>query len=354
MFEVASIGHVVIERHKTRDIMIRLTSIFRRPASFFGRLTLTIAALMLIPATVLAQGYPTKPVKIVVPFPPGGPTDVVARMVAMKLSQAYNQQFVVENRPGTGGTIGSQAVAQSSPDGYTLLLGSTSSLAMAPSLYKSLGYDPKKSFSPISLLSSSAQLIAVNSNVPATSLQQLIALAKDKPGTLAYASAGNGTPPHIAAEMFKSLAGVDLLHVPYKGGGPALIAVAGGEAQVIFEGLVTVLPQIKSGRIRALAITGNSRDEALPDVPTVSEAGLGAFQVNFWSGLVAPAGTPPPVLASLNDALRKSLASSDAKETLTKLGLASAINSPAEFSRFIDTELVRWTKVIQSSGAKVD
>jgi tripartite-type tricarboxylate transporter receptor subunit TctC len=316
--------------------------------------SVVMCALLYMPMMGHAQIYPTKPVKIVVPFPPGGPTDVVARMVAMKLSQSYGQQFVVENRPGAGGTIGSQSVAQAAPDGYTLLLGSTSSLAMAPSLYKNLGYDPRKSFAPVSLLSSSAQLIAVNANVPATSLTQLIALAKDKPGALAYASAGNGTPPHIAAEMFKSLAGVDLLHVPYKGGGPALIAVAGGEAQIIFEGLVTVLPQIKSGRIRALAITGNNRDEALPDVPTVGEAGLGAFQVNFWSGLVAPAGTPPPILASLNDALRKSLASSDAKETLTKLGLASAINSPAEFSRFIDTELARWTKVIQSSGAKVD
>jgi tripartite-type tricarboxylate transporter receptor subunit TctC len=317
-------------------------------------LSLATFILILTPEIGHAQAYPNKPVKIVVPFPPGGPTDVVARMVAMKLSQSFGQPFVVENRPGAGGTIGSQAVAQASPDGYTLLLASTSSLAMAPSLYKNLAYDPRKSFSPISLLSSSAQLIAVNASVPVTSLQQLIALAKDKPGTLAYASAGNGTPPHIAAEMFKSLAGVDLLHVPYKGGGPALVAVAGGEAQIIFEGLVTVLPQIKSGRIRALAITGNSRDDALPEVPTVAEAGLGAFQVSFWSGLVAPAGTSPVVLASLNEALRKSLASVDAKETLTKLGLASAINSPAEFSRFIDTELLRWTKVIQASGAKVD
>jgi tripartite-type tricarboxylate transporter receptor subunit TctC len=317
-------------------------------------LSLATFILILAPEIGHAQAYPNKPVKIVVPFPPGGPTDVVARMVAMKLSQSFGQPFVVENRPGAGGTIGSQAVAQASPDGYTLLLASTSSLAMAPSLYKNLAYDPRKSFSPISLLSSSAQLIAVNASVPVTSLQQLIALAKDKPGTLAYASAGNGTPPHIAAEMFKSLAGVDLLHVPYKGGGPALVAVAGGEAQIIFEGLVTVLPQIKSGRIRALAITGNSRDDALPEVPTVAEAGLGAFQVSFWSGLVAPAGTSPVVLASLNEALRKSLASVDAKETLTKLGLASAINSPAEFSRFIDAELLRWTKVIQASGAKVD
>jgi tripartite-type tricarboxylate transporter receptor subunit TctC len=331
--------------------MIRLPLV-----SNFSGSAVVVFCLMFIAMPLIgqAQTYPAKSVKIVVPFPPGGPTDVVARMVAVKLSQSYGQQFIVENRPGAGGTVGSQAVAQAPADGYTLLLGSTSSLAMAPSLYKNLGYDPRKSFSPVSLLSNSAQLIAVNAALPVTTLQQLINMAKDKPGSLAYASAGNGTPPHIAAEMFKNMAGVDLLHVPYKGGGPALIAVAGGEAQIIFEGLVTVLPHIKSGRIRALAITGNNRDEALPDIPTVAEAGLGSFQVNFWSGLVAPAGTPPAILNGLNEALRKSLASADAKEALTKLGLVSAINTPVEFSKFIDSELLRWTKVIQSSGAKVD
>jgi tripartite-type tricarboxylate transporter receptor subunit TctC len=331
--------------------MIRLPLV-----SNFSGSAVVVFCLMFIAMPLIgqAQTYPAKSVKIVVPFPPGGPTDVVARMVAVKLSQSYGQQFIVENRPGAGGTVGSQAVAQAPADGYTLLLGSTSSLAMAPGLYKNLSYDPRKSFSPVSLLSNSAQLIAVNTALPVTTLQQLINMAKDKPGSLAYASAGNGTPPHIAAEMFKNMAGVDLLHVPYKGGGPALIAVAGGEAQIIFEGLVTVLPHIKSGRVRALAITGNNRDEALPDIPTVAEAGLGAFQVNFWSGLVAPAGTPPAILNGLNEALRKSLASADAKEALTKLGLVSAINTPAEFSKFIDSELLRWTKVIQSSGAKVD
>ncbi len=326
----------------------------KRSQVVFATCFLTMFTALSFPTIGTAQIYPTKAVKIIVPFPPGGPTDTVARVVATKLSQSFGQQFVVENRPGAGGTIGSLAVAQSAPDGYTLLLGSTSSLAMAPSLYKNLGYDPRKSFSPISLLSSSPQLIAVNTNVPVTSLQQLIALAKDKPGALTYASAGNGTPPHIAVELFKSLTGIEMLHIPYKGGGPALMAVAGGEAQVIFEGLVTVLPQIKSGRIRALAITGSSRDEALPDVPTVGEAGLSAFQVSFWSGLVAPAGTSPVILASLNDALRKSLTSAESKETLTKFGLASAMNSPAEFSRFIDAELLRWAKAIQISGAKVD
>lgn len=306
------------------------------------------------PLGAFAQTYPAKPVKIVVPFPPGGPTDVVGRFVAIRLGEAFNQQFVVENRAGAGGTVGSETVAQAAADGYTLLYGSTSTLAMAPSLYRKLGYDPRKSFAPISLVSSGPLLVAVNAAVPAQTLAQFIALAKEKPGALNYGSAGNATPPHLAAELFKSLSGTQLTHVPYKGGGPALQAVAGGEVQVIFEGIVTLAPQIKAGRLRALAVTGAARDAALPEVPTVAEAGLPAFQVNFWSGLVAPAGTPVEVVNALNGALRKALAGADARDTLTKFGLAPAGSSPAEFSRFIETEIVRWEKAVQISGAKVD
>ncbi len=305
-------------------------------------------------AHAAAQTYPSRPVRIVVPFPPGGPTDVVGRMVAAKLSDAFGQPFVIENRAGAGGTLGSEFVAQAAADGYTLLYGSTSTLAMAPSLYRKLGYDPRRSFAPVSLVSSGPLLVAVNAAVPAATLAQLIALAKDKPGSLNYGSAGNATPPHLAAEMFKSLAGVDLVHVPYKGGAPALQAVSAGEVQLIFEGLVTLSPQIRAGRLRALAITGMARDPALPDVPTVAEAGLPAFQVNFWSGLVAPAGTSPEVVGALNAALRKALATTDARETLTRFGLVPASNTPAEFSRFIETEIARWEKAIHASGAKVD
>ena len=301
-----------------------------------------------------AQTYPSKPVKIVVPFPPGGPTDVVGRLVATKLGEALNQQFVVENRPGAGGTVGSEVVAQAPADGYTLLYGSTSTLAMAPSLYRKLGYDPRKSFAPISLVSSGPLLVAINAAVPAQTLSQLIALAKDKPGMLNYGSAGNATPPHLAAELFKSLSATQLTHVPYKGGAPALQAIAAGEVQVIFEGIVTLLPQIKAGRLRALAITGTTRDASLPDVPTVAEAGLPAFQVNFWSGLVAPAGTPGEVVNLLNAALRRALVAADARETLTRFGLAPAGNTPTEFARFIDTEIIRWDRAVQASGAKVD
>ena len=316
---------------------------------------IALAALCLLASPLaLAQAYPTKPVKLIVPFPPGGPTDIVGRFVASKLSDALGQQFVVENRAGAGGTVGSEVASQASADGYTLLYGSTSTLAMAPSLYRKLAYDPRKSFAPISLVSSGPMLVAVNASVPANTLAELIALAKDKPGSLNYASAGNATPPHLAAEMFKSMAGVNLVHVPYKGGGPALQAVTAGEVQILFEGLVTLLPQIKSGRLRALAISAAVRDPALPDVPTSAEAGLPAFQVNFWSGLVAPAGTPPEVVATLNTALRQVLAGGEAKATLTRFGLAPAGNTPPEFSRFIDSEILRWERVIQASGAKVD
>ena len=318
-------------------------------------LSIALAALCLLASPLaLAQAYPAKPVKLIVPFPPGGPTDIVGRFVATKLSEALGQQFVVENRAGAGGTVGSEVASQAPADGYTLLYGSTSTLAMAPSLYRKLAYDPRKSFAPISLVSSGPMLVAVNASVPANTLAELIALAKDKPGSLNYASAGNATPPHLAAEMFKSMAGVNLVHVPYKGGGPALQAVTAGEVQILFEGLVTLLPQIKSGRLRALAISAAVRDPALPDVPTSAEAGLPAFQVNFWSGLVAPAGTPPEVVATLNAALRQVLAGGDAKATLTRFGLAPAGNTPPEFSRFIDSEILRWERVIQASGAKVD
>ena len=321
-----------------------------------SRTSLAVAAALLVLSALPAhaQPYPAKPVKIVVPFPPGGPTDVVGRLVATKLGDALGQSFMVENRAGAGGTVGSEAVSQAAADGYTLLYGSTSTLAMAPGLYRKLGYDPRKSFAPISQVSTGPLLIAVNAAVPAATLAQLIALARDKPNSLNYGSAGNATPPHLAAEMFKNLSGTQMTHVPYKGGAPALQAVAGGEVQVIFEGLVTLLPQIKAGRLRALAITSRARDAALPDVPTVIEAGLPAFQVNFWSGLVAPAGTPADVVNTLNAALRKALATPDARETLAKFGLTPAGSTPAEFARFIDNEIVRWDKAIVASGATVD
>ena len=305
-------------------------------------------------AMVGAQDYPSRNVQLIVPFPPGGPTDIVGRLVAQRLSEGLGKPVVVENRPGAGGTVGSAAAAKAAPDGYTLLYGSTSTLAIAPSLYRSLAYDPRTAFAPISLVSRGAIVLAVHSAVPATTLAEFIAEARRSPGKLAYASAGSGTPPHLAAEFFKSVAGVELLHVPYKGGAQALTDVASGQAQAIFEGLVTLAPQIKAGRIRALAITGDRRDDTLSDIPTFAQAGLPAYDAYFWSGLVAPAGTPPEVIRKLNAVLVQSLERADVREAFARQGLQTSGSSPQVFSDFIASEIGRWAKVAKASGAQVD
>ena len=313
-----------------------------------------IALLAFAVQGALAQGYPSKPIHLIVPFPPGGPTDIVGRLVAQKLSEGFGQPVVVDNRPGAGGTVGSTAAAKAAADGYTLLYGSTSTLAIAPSLYHDLAYDPRSAFAPISLVSRGAIIAAVNAQVPARTLQEFIALAKKTPGTLSYASAGSGTPPHLAAELFKSIAGVDVLHVPYKGGAPAINDLVGGQVQAIFEGQVVLLPHIKSGRVRALAITGAKRDAALPDVPTFAQAGLPQYDAYFWSGLVAPGGTPADIVGKLNAVLVRALNTAEVREALLRQGLASAGTTPAEFAAFIGSEVERWGRVAKASGAKVE
>ena len=314
----------------------------------FKCILLSVAA-----ASVLAQGYPDKPLKLVVPFPPGGPTDIVGRLVAQKLAEGIGQPVVVENRPGAGGTVGSTAVARAPADGYTLLYGSTT-LAIAPSLYRDLAYDPRTAFAPISLVSRGQIIAAVNAQLPAKTLKDFIALAKSSPGRINYGSAGSGTPPHLAAELFKTVAGVDLVHVPYKGGGPAVSDLAGGQVQVIFEGLPTLLPHIKSGKVRALAITGAKRDPALPEVPTFAEAGLPGYDANFWNGLVAPAGTPAEVIARLNSVLVQALATPEVHAALVRLGLEAAGTTPQQFGDFIAAEIDKWARVVKASGAKID
>jgi tripartite-type tricarboxylate transporter receptor subunit TctC len=313
------------------------------------------ALLLALTASIAAaQNYPAKPIHLIVPFPPGGPTDIVGRLVGQKLAEGLGQPVVVDNRPGAGGTVGSAAAAKAPADGHTLLYGSTSTLAIAPALYHNLSYDPRTAFAPITLVSRGAIIAAVNAQVPAHTLQEFIALAKKEPGKLSYSSAGSGTPPHLAAELFKTVAGVDLLHVPYKGGAPAISDLVGGQVQAIFEGHVVLLPHIKSGKVRALAITGQKRDPALPDVPTFAEAGLPSYDVYFWSGLVAPAGTPNDIITRLSGVLVQALNAPDAREALTRQGLEPAPTTPQQFAAFIGSEVERWGRVAKDSGAKLD
>jgi len=301
-----------------------------------------------------AQSYPNRPVRILVPFPPGAGVDIVARMLGLPLTDLWGQAAVVDNRPGAGGTIACELAAKAAPDGYTLLLGNISTFAMAPSLYKKVNYDPVQSFAPITLVNTSANVLVAHPSVPATTTQALIALAKAKPGQINYASAGSGTSPHLAAELFKSMAGVDLVHVPYKGSPQALTDLLGGQTQIMFASLVSALPHIRQARLRALGVTSLKRAAALPDLPAISEAGLRGYDVSVWMGIVAPAGTPPAIIAQLNRQIAALLQSPDIRERLAVQGLEAASNSPAEFRTYIASEVRKWAVVIKQAGVVAD
>ena len=301
-----------------------------------------------------AQSYPNRPVRILVPFPAGAGVDIVARMLGLPLTDLWGQAAVVDNRPGAGGTIACELAAKAAPDGYTLLLGNISTFAMAPSLYKKVNYDPVQSFAPITLVNTSANVLVAHPSVPATTTQALIALAKAKPGQINYASAGSGTSPHLAAELFKSMAGVDLVHVPYKGSPQALTDLLGGQTQIMFASLVSALPHIRQARLRALGVTSLKRAAALPDLPAISEAGLRGYDVSVWMGIVAPAGTPPAIIAQLNRQIAALLQSPDIRERLAVQGLEAASNSPAEFRSYIASEVRKWAVVIKQAGVVAD
>jgi tripartite-type tricarboxylate transporter receptor subunit TctC len=301
-----------------------------------------------------AQAYPNRPVRILVPFPAGAGVDIVARMLGVPLTDLWGQAAVVDNRPGAGGTIACELAAKAAPDGYTLLLGNISTFAMAPSLYKKVNYDPVQSFAPITLVNTSANVLVAHPSVPAATTQALIALAKSKPGQINYASAGSGTSPHLAAELFKSMAGVDLVHVPYKGSPQALTDLLGGQTQIMFASLVSALPHIRQARLRALGVTSLKRAAALPDLPAISEAGLRGYDVSVWMGIVAPAGTPPAIIAQLNRQIGALLQSPDIRERLAVQGLEAASNSPAEFRSYIASEVRKWAVVIKQAGVVAD
>jgi tripartite-type tricarboxylate transporter receptor subunit TctC len=301
-----------------------------------------------------AQGYPTRPIRLVVPFPAAGTTDILARAAAQKLTEAFGQAVVVDNRPGAGGNIGSDLVAKSAPDGYTLLMGTVGTHAINPSLYSKMPYDHIKDFVPVVLVAGVPNVLVVNPALPVNSVADLIKLAKDKPGTLNFASSGSGTSIHLSGELFKTMAGVDMMHVPYKGSSPALTDLIGGQVQIMFDNLPSSLPQIKGGKLRAVAVTSMKRAPALPDVPTINESGLPGFEASSWFGILAPAGTPAPIVARINAEVNKWLQSADAREKLLGQGAEAAGGSPEQFAAYIRSETEKWAKVVKASGAKVD
>lgn len=300
-----------------------------------------------------AQSYPNKPIRIIVPFPPGGISDVMSRVFGQKFTDSWNQPVIVENRAGAGGNIGADIVAKSPPDGYTLVMGSIGTHAVNVSLFSKLPYDPIRDFAPIALVIEADGLLVLHPSVPVKTVKDLIALARARPGQLAYASAGNGTASHLAGELFKSMAKIDLVHVPYKGNVPAISDLVGGQTSMLFATLPTVLPLAKAGRLHALAVTGAQRNPAVPDVPTMADT-LPGFEVTNWIALFAPAGTPADIVAKLNAEIMRIMRMPDVQSRLVSEGAKFTPNTPSEFAAFVKSEITKWGKVIKDSGARVD
>jgi tripartite-type tricarboxylate transporter receptor subunit TctC len=317
---------------------------------------LAAAAALIVVSTAtagLAQSYPSKPVRVVVPYPPGGSTDIVARVIGEQLSQSMGQRFVVDNRPGAGGNIGMQLAAGAEPDGYTVVVGTTAH-AINMTLFKDLPYDTVKDFEPIALLTEIPLILVVNPAVEAQSVADLIALAKERPGTLNVASSGNGQSTHLAAEMFNAMAGIKLTHVPYKGSAPAITDVVAGHVQLMFDTVMSALPHVQAGKLRALAVSSAERAPVAPDVPTIAEAALPGYEAIAWNGLFAPAGTPRAIIDQLNAEVVRALQSEKVKEQLASLGATTRPTMPNEFSTYVRDEVSKWAKVVKESGATVE
>lgn len=300
-----------------------------------------------------AQDYPTKPIRLVIPYPPGGGNDTLGRIVAQRLSTALGQQVFVDNKPGAGGNLGTEQVAHARPDGYTLTLGFVANLAMTPHMGK-VGYDPIKDFAPISMVAQGYQILVVNPAFPAKTVPELVAMAKAKPGALNFASGGNGSPLQLVAELFKIAAGIDMMHIPYKGSSPAATAVIAGETQMVFGGVVSSLPFIKSGRLRALAVTSPQRLDVLPDIPTLVELGYPGVEASSWYGLFAPAGTPPAIIARLNKEMVALGKNPEHREQLAKQGQEAVYSTPEELARYTKSESDKWARVIKTAKIEAD
>lgn len=321
----------------------------RMPAA---RMLALLSALAAFAAPAGAEDYPARSIRLIIPFSPGGSNDVVGRIVAGQLGQKLGQQVFVDNRAGAGGVVGTDVAAKSAPDGYTLLVISVAH-TVDPWLYK-LPFDPVKDFVPVGILGTGTNVLSVNPQLPVHSVTELLALAKQKPGVLNYASAGVGSFQNLSGELFKLLAGVDIVHVPYKGGGPAMLAVIAGEDQVLFSSIVQTVPNIRAGNLRALATGGTERSPILPDLPTVAEAGVPGYVASDWWGIVAPAGTPPPIVERLHTAIEEILQSADTQKFMNEQGATPVLMSSAEFGKYIQSEIAKWGPVVQRAGMKAE
>jgi tripartite-type tricarboxylate transporter receptor subunit TctC len=313
------------------------------------------ACLALLPVTFAhAQNYPARPVRMVVPFPPGGSLDIAGRLIARKLTDAWGQSVVVENKPGAGGNIGADFVAKSPPDGYTILLGALSTHAVNPSLYAKMPYDAAKDFAPITLIAITPNVLVVNAASPVNNVKEFIAYAKANPGKLAFGSGSNGSAGHLAGELFKVETGTDAVHVPFKGGAPATQALLAGDTQFMFDNLANAMAQVKAGKLKALAVTTAERSKLVPDLPTMAEAGLSGFDISTWYGFFAPAGTPSAIVAKWNAEVGRILNAPDVRAKLIADGAEPAPNTPEQFAQMIARELTKYARIVKASGAKVD
>ncbi len=311
---------------------------------------LVLVAWAALAATAVAQDYPSRPLRYVVPFTAGGGGDIIIREVAQRLTARLGQTVIVDNRAGAGGSLGTEIVARAPADGYTLLMANVAPMAINVSVYKKLNYDPAKDFAPVTLLASFPNILVLHPSVPARTLPQLIALARSKPGQLTYASAGAGSTTHLAAEFFRSRAQVDVIHVPYKGGGAALIDLVAGQVTLYFSSLPAALPMVRTGRLRALGVTGLTRSVAAPDVPTIAESGFAGFEAVTWIGAVAPAGTPPAIITRLNRELVEIMQAGDMREKMIAQGAEPLTNTPEQFAAYIKSEIGKWAAVVKQAG----
>jgi tripartite-type tricarboxylate transporter receptor subunit TctC len=301
-----------------------------------------------------AQTYPAKPVRIIVPYPPGGGTDTIARPLAQKLTESFGQQVIIDNRGGAGGNVGMELAARAAPDGYTLVIGLTAQLAVNPALYRKIPYDPVKDYEPITLIGAGAYLLVVHPSLPVKNVQELIALAKARPGQIAYASSGNGSGGHLCMELFKTMTGTNFVHIPYKGGGPALVDVLAGQVQVLFTPPVSATQHVQSGRLRALAVSTVRRSAGMPDLPTIAESGVPGYDSGVWYGVLAPAGTPREIVMRVNAEVAKVLQQPDFRAMLVANSIDPIGSSPEVLAQFIRIEMAKWAKVVRDADVRVD